>query len=530
LAKGRKTPTYYVGVSAKLVFSNEKDKLLVLRILRIFSAAVRFAFNRLVEGVLPKDLWSVKGPIGQKFGLDSYYIQAVLLKAQTILSSAKEKGIDPRKVIFGGRKLFEDLKKNHNPKLRSEKKKLWKERGQGLLYCRGNSRVGNPNLKLILRDGALYLRINVGGGKHVEALVQTSHPNLGQLVQRALLNQYYNVELTLKEGKVYAHFTWEEAAPAVVHHKGNGVLALDLNASPYHIALALLDPHGNLKYHFAIPLDEVDRVPNRGAKETLLWMVAHEVTDFAVANGIAIATENLKYLRKSRRGDGSGRRFRGIQHRFAYASLLRKIHTLALKKGVQVIQVDPRDTSTIGMLKYAPQLFLSKDVAAAYVIGRRALGIEEKLPKNYQALLENPHFLENAIAFYRERVKELKGKIKKEKNQARKLLFTREKAKAERALVLLTRESSKSSPGSRDPDGRKHHGLVNLWRVLRVGLFLPFLGSEVPRDLSPLRSVLTSPPPIPNPLGPWDRGKGRPRSLLPGRARSTLLRAVKDST
>ncbi|WP_082077879.1 IS200/IS605 family accessory protein TnpB-related protein [Thermus filiformis] len=531
-AKGSRkinTPTYYVGVSAKLVFSNKDDESLVLQILRIFSAAVRFAFNRLVEGVPPKDLWSVKGPIGQKFGLDSYYIQAVLLKAQTILSSAKERGIDPRKVVFGGRRLFEDLKKNHNPKLRSERKKLWKERRQGLLYCRGNSKVGNPNLKLFVQNGILYLRINVGEGKHVKARIQTSHPNLGQLVQRALLNRYYNVELTLKDGKIYANFTWEEAAPAVFHNKRNGVLALDLNANPYHIALALLDRYGNLKHYFTIPLDELDQAPNRGAKETLLWMVAHEVTDFAAASGVAIATENLKYLRKSRRGDGSGRRFRGIQHRFAYASLLRKIHTLALKKGIQVIHVDPRDTSTIGMLKYAPQLSLSKDVAAAYVIGRRALGIEEKLPKNYQALLEDPHFLENAKAFYRERVKELKGEIEKERNEAQKLRLTREKTKAEKALVLLSPKSSHKSCGT---DGRNSHSSNvsgNPWRVLRVGLFLPFLGLEVPRDLSPLKPILTSSPSSSNPLGPWERGKGRPRSSLPGSGRGDSRFIVNES-
>jgi hypothetical protein len=55
--------------------------------------------------------------------------------------------------------------------------------------------------------------------------------------------------------------------------------------------------------------------------------------------------------------------------------------------------VNPKDTSTIGMLKYAPQLHLSKDVAAAYVIGRRALGYEEKLPKGYEVLLRDERVL-----------------------------------------------------------------------------------------------------------------------------------------
>jgi hypothetical protein len=45
---------------------------------------------------------------------------------------------------------------------------------------------------------------------------------------------------------------------------------------------------------------------------------------------------------------------------------------------VEVLEVNPQDTSTIGMLKYAPELSLSKDVAAAYVIGRRALGFDKK--------------------------------------------------------------------------------------------------------------------------------------------------------
>ena len=55
------------------------------------------------------------------------------------------------------------------------------------------------------------------------------------------------------------------------------------------------------------------------------------------------------------RGDGSGRAFRRAQYRFAYQSLLKKIHSLARKRGVEVLEVNPQDTSTIGMLKYAPQ-------------------------------------------------------------------------------------------------------------------------------------------------------------------------------
>jgi hypothetical protein len=48
-------------------------------------------------------------------------------------------------------------------------------------------------------------------------------------------------------------------------------------------------------------------------------------------------------------------------------------------KGVEVVEVNPAYTSVIGMLKYAPQLNIDKDIAGAYVIGRRALGFKEDI-------------------------------------------------------------------------------------------------------------------------------------------------------
>jgi hypothetical protein len=46
-------------------------------------------------------------------------------------------------------------------------------------------------------------------------------------------------------------------------------------------------------------------------------------------------------------------------------------------------------------------------VAAAYVIGRRALGFEEKLPKGYEALLKDDAFLAHVHGFYGNRLQEL---------------------------------------------------------------------------------------------------------------------------
>jgi hypothetical protein len=56
-------------------------------------------------------------------------------------------------------------------------------------------------------------------------------------------------------------------------------------------------------------------------------------------------------------------------------------------KGVEAVEFNPAYTSVIGMLKYAPQLNIDKDIAGAYVIGRRALGFREDMPENYERLL-----------------------------------------------------------------------------------------------------------------------------------------------
>ncbi len=331
MPKRGKRKADFQGVHALLVFPFVEDFHLLLDLMRRFSAAVRYAYNRSLQGWSREALKRENGPLCTLFRLNTRYADDAILKAQAVLDSARERGEDPRKVVFGGRKLFETLKRGHlSGKPLKRLKREWRERRQGLLYSRGDrTKGGNLNLRLEAEDGALWLRVNLGNGRYAWALVKTGHPNLNALLQRVYASLPYNVELSLREGKVYAVFTWEEEPVPVVATKENGVLGIDVNADPYHLALALVSPDGNLRRYLTLSLEEVDRTPNRGAKELLLWKIAHQVISLAEEHGVAVATERLKYLRKSRRGDGTGRAFRRKQHRFAYASLLRKVHSLA---------------------------------------------------------------------------------------------------------------------------------------------------------------------------------------------------------
>lgn len=87
-------------------------------------------------------------------------------------------------------------------------------------------------------------------------------------------------------------------------------------------------------------------------------------------------------------------KLRRIKQQWIYKGLLEKIE--ALGKRIEVKRVHPAFTSTIGMLKYAPQHCLDKDVAGASVVGRRGMGFKEALPGHYQRLLSDEHCVEQA--------------------------------------------------------------------------------------------------------------------------------------
>ncbi len=126
-------------------------------------------------------------------------------------------------------------------------------------------------------------------------------------------------------------------------------------------------------------------------------------------------------------------------------------------KGVEVIEVSPAYTSTIGMLKYAQQLNIDKDIAGAYVIGMRTLGFKEDTPENYERLLEDKAYLEFALKRYEEREEELKELIEKESNEYKINALKSELKVVENAKKLLVNliQSFQSEPsGCEGANGR----------------------------------------------------------------------------
>jgi IS605 OrfB family transposase len=500
-----------------LEFQNKQDKKAVLDLMRRFSSAMRYAYQRLLEGEKRKDL---KKHLSKLFNINTRYSDDAIFLAQSTIVSCKERSQNPKKLIFGSRKLFEQLKKNHLTGKRIRKlKEKWKESRQGNLYSTGDkSKQGNLNLRFQWINNELYLRINTGDRQYIYAKVIRDVKRekdkwiefMFMLENAYQTNQWfpYSVRLKVKNGNVYAFISIDEKLPPIIIKRDNGIIGIDVNAYPFHLALAFASKDGNLEKYQSISLNELLEA-NSEKRQYLEWQIAHKIIEIAKKENKAIAIEDLKKLPKGKRGNGFAK-LRGRLQKWSYKRLLNKIEILAKRNGIEIIKVNPAYTSVIGKLKYSPQYNIDKDIAGTYVIARRGLGYKEKLPKNYKELLNGTDFLLYTIAKIEDNIKKLKQKLKEEKNEYKrnklktKINKLRKNLKTlQQHVSLLTShvsrlESGKSKTATQYPVNQRKEQVRGLptgrhksWQVLSIALAFCCLERSY-RDFSPLKRVIVS--------------------------------------
>jgi IS605 OrfB family transposase len=505
----------FVSLQFKLELKKE-DKEKLIQLMRMQSSAIRVAYNMLKELEREK----TKNPHAQIYQrlrqlfpeLPTRYIDSAIYKAKQYPTD--------KPVVFGGKRLFEKLCKNHlTGKAREKLEKQWRELRQGTLISIGSkSDKGNRLTRFEDLNGQLHLRITIGNRDFLYAKVLREPSNskdkwitfMIMLLESWQTQNYfaYTVELKLREGEVYGSVSFEIPTPEVRYTKEKGVIAIDTNASPIHLAIAEVSKSGELLSYQTISLHHLLGL-SQNSKDHQEWILAHQIVDLATEKGKAIAIENLQKLKKGMRGDGKAT-LRKRLHQWNAKKFLQKLKRVAMLKGVEVIEVHPAYTSIIGMLKYAPQLSIDKDIAGAYVIGRRALGFKEDMPENYEKLLKDKAYLEFALKRYEEGEKELKELLEKESNEYKRNALKSELKNVENARKLLANliQSLQSEPSScegangRNPEqGRGSKVSSVACQVLKVAFLFPILGKVLPRDLSPLKPVLVE--------GVWDRVRSR---------------------
>jgi len=506
----------FITTTFKLVVSKE-EKEQILKLMRNFSSAVRFSYKRLLKGFTTLQAYKITR---QKFlELNSHYVNCAVEKAREIFQSCKARGQNPKKLIFGGRALFEKLKKNHlQGKRLNELKRRWREKRQGNLISIGakhKTHKGNLNLRFIPIENEkgknnLLLRIALKNRKFILASVKRNligkSDKWASFLAKILSGEQfpYTVELELKDGQIYGFVRFSFDVPPQTITKSKGIIGIDVNARPFHLALAEVSPDGNLQSYKSIYLSHILKFKSKNRKEYEEWLIAHEVIRFAKEKNKAIAIEDIGKLPKGKRGDGKAK-LRKILQFFSYRRILKKIESLANQEGIEVIKVNPAFTSVIGMVKYCPQYFIDKDVAGAYVIGRKALGFKEEIPENYKKLLKSQIYIQYALWRLGKMEEELKNKLNQERNEYKANGIRRDLRKLKREKKFLEKflmeMSNRKGSSQSEPETQKQ---VNLWKepvrgpesgqkpygVLRVAFAISLLGRLFVRDFSPLRPVV----------------------------------------
>ena len=229
----------FVSLQFKLELKRE-DKEKLIKFMRKQSSAIRVAYNMLKE--LEKE--KTKNPHAQIYHrlrqlfpeLPTKYIDSAIYKAKQYPTD--------KPVVFGGKRLFEKLCKNHlTGKVRERLKKQWRELRQGTLISIGSkSDRGNRLTRFEDLNGQLHLRITIGNREFIYAKVLREPSNskdkwitfMIMLLESWQTQNYfaYTVELKLKEGEIYGSVSFEIPTPKVKYTRGNGVIAIDTNASP----------------------------------------------------------------------------------------------------------------------------------------------------------------------------------------------------------------------------------------------------------------------------------------------------------
>jgi IS605 OrfB family transposase len=278
----------------------------------------------------------------------------------------------------------------------------------------------------------------------------------------------YSVRLKTKNGKIYAFISVEEKLLPTKIKRDNGIIGIDVNTYPFHLALAFASKDRNLEKYQSISLNDLLNVGSE-KRQYLEWQIAHEIIEIAKEENKAIAIENLKKLSKDKRGYGFVK-LRGKLQKWSYKRLLNKIEILTKRNEIEIKKVNPAYTSVIGKLKYSQQYNIDKDITGAYVIA--------KLKKEKNEYNRN----------------KLKGKLAK----LRKNLKTLQQHISLLASHVSRLESGKSKLATRQPVNQWKEQVMDSsytgyksWQILSIALAFYCLEKSY-RDLSPLKRVIIS--------------------------------------
>ena len=179
----------------------------------------------------------------------------------------------------------------------------------------------------------------------------------------------------LRDKKSWRLFVSTEVVPVKwITRKHRGAIGIDIN--PDQLALAELDRSGN--FIGGRPISCVTYGKTRNQAKAIVSEAVQLVIEAAVETRKPVVVERLEFAKKKAALENEGRKRARMLSSFAYKQFTQQLKAAAFHARVQVIEVNPAYTSTIGAVNYATHYGISIHLGAAIAIARRGLHLSER--------------------------------------------------------------------------------------------------------------------------------------------------------
>lgn len=157
-----------------------------------------------------------------------------------------------------------------------------------------------------------------------------------------------------------------------------GTIGLDYNDG--FIELSETDEHGNLisQKHYDLKYHGTGNKAKTEIEQTI-----SNIVKYAQSKGKDISIENLNFKKtkasQSKAKGKLGKQYNSMLHKFDYSRYKDTLDNCCHRRKVNLVMVNPRNTSKIGKQKYSERMKLNTHQASSYVIARKGQGFVDKL-------------------------------------------------------------------------------------------------------------------------------------------------------
>ena len=241
------------------------------------------------------------------------------------------------------------------------------------LYSRGDkSQKGNPNIRIV--NNQLRISDPISNEKFFEELY------VPEKRKQFLDTQKYTILIKYVDGVFEVHIT-SDILKEPKYKLKNGAIGVDIN--PKSLNASIVSRQGN---YLGSREFNISEVLNSSTNKTIniLGNNIKKIVNLAKWQNKGIVIENLKFKDKIH-----SRRLNRLLKQFTYAKIIKLFKTQCAKERVELKLVNPAFTSFIGIVKYTIRYNMSSHNSASFVIGRRGLMFNEKIPFYFKSLVKS---------------------------------------------------------------------------------------------------------------------------------------------